>query len=201
MGITPNRYELTPSWIMSLVGCLAMLGLALSTVRAEQPRLDAAKLNSVTNRIDKLVAKRVATSASYGIRNQLLITDFGFPIADWRSAEIIQINAFSTNLRSLMFHAVCQKNKLAMRKLFAINELIYGGVFMEIESEYMHRVARQLALDLNFRRIFRQIYRRPPDDLRSITHKRNVIAAFKDGRPQEALRLLPSFARLCRARP
>ncbi len=198
MGISTGCGEAFRPWSHLLLTALAFIAWVVSTASAEQPKHDVAELDIVVEQIDKALEERVKTSVSYRLFGQLDSTDFGSSALGWSHPEHLSSSPFSVTLRSLIFHAVCRREKIALKKLFEVNKLIYGGVFFdELQTHYVQKVADRLSLKLNFVDQHREIYRAPETDLRSINRKRRVEAALSANRPQDALRLLLRFAKLC----
>ena len=188
----------TVNWACSLMAALACIACVLSAGSAEKPKHDVTELAIAIEQIDKALEERLKTSVSYRLFGHLDSTDFGSSSLSWSHPGHLSSSPFSVKLRSLLFHAVCRRNETALKKLYEVNKLIYGGVFFdELQTHYLQKVVDRLSLKLNFVDQHREIYRAPKTDLRSINRKRRLEAAMDENQPQEALRLLTNFARLC----
>ena len=208
MGINIDSYGSIRTWHRSILSFGALLVLSLAPVHGKSQGVDARKLAETIRNIDNLIARHSKESTMYRMRRRMLMTDFGVPIASWRRRPgykkirpgLLSENAFSTNLRKIIFYAVCRKKSRALKKVYEVNKLIAGGIFLQIEIEYLQRLAQQEKLKLDFRKSFSEFNSRRSGDLRYETLKRNMIAAFEDGRPQVALRFASGFESLCKAR-
>ena len=186
------------SWIHILAASLVGLSCALFAARAEESMNDATELTVVIEEIDSVLAESKKTSFLYRTEGRLSSLDFGPMPLSWAFPGRIPANPLSKPVRTLIAHAVCWKNQTALKKLSEVNELLGGYLFDELQSRYLQNVADRLSLKLNFVGQPRDIDHVPTTDLKQINHKRRVVAALDDDRPEEALRLLSTFASLCK---
>ncbi len=198
VGTTLTFRDVAPAVVsLILAGCLLMAAPA-GTPHADPTQSKAFDLTKVLREIDQVLAKTAKTSTTYRLNGQYLQTDFDHRAFDWKSPGGIRLNPLSKPLRFLIYRAVCQQNGVALKKVFEVSNVIYGGLFNDFQRDYLQKLADDLALKLTFINPRQSAAHVSNSDLKWINQRRRLRAALDDDKLDQALRLLPALAMLCR---
>lgn len=180
--------------------CLIAAMTSLAAVAAgKRPSSGEGRLASAITRIDALLSRALRRSTIYRSLGYLSIVDFGLPLIDWRMGPTLLFskNPDAEHFKTLIQYAVCHEDTRALTALFRLNDVIYGSLFTETEIEFLHHVARRNGLELDFRGVHRRDKGIPPDDLRSINRRRDIVRFLEAGDIKTARRLIWYFHKLC----